>query len=97
MSDELAFLAHEDGDAVAVAVRDVEPGTGSLAVLGADSRRQITVAESIPLGHKIALVDLAEGAQVVEYGEPIGLASQGIKAGELVHVHNIRSTKWQLN
>lgn len=97
MSDELAFLVHQEGDTVAVAVRDVEPGEADVAILGSDARSRAKVAEPIPLGHKIALVELAEGAQVVEYGEPIGLASQGIKAGELVHVHNIRSTKWQLN
>lgn len=97
VSDELAFLAHKEGDSVAIAVRDVEPGTGSLAVLGADGRRQITVAEPIPLGHKIALVDLAENTPVIEYGEPVGLACQDIAAGELVHIHNMRSANWQLS
>lgn len=95
MGTELGFLAHEPGDAVAVAVRDVEPGSAALAVLGAEGRREITVAEPIPLGHKIALVDLAEGAEVVEYGQPIGVTRKAIAAGEHVHVHNLRSTKWQ--
>lgn len=97
VSDDLDFLAHQADDAVAVAIHDVEPGTAALAVLGADGRRQITVTQPISLGHKVALVDLAEGAQVIEYGEPIGLARRAITAGEHVHVHNIRSTRWQVS
>ncbi len=95
MGRDLAFLAHEPDDAVAVAVRDVEPGTATLAVLGRDGQREVAVTEPIPLGHKVALVDLAEGSEVIEYGQPIGVTSRAINAGELVHVHNIRSTKWQ--
>jgi altronate hydrolase len=51
----------------------------------------VVTAEPIPLGHKVALGDVAPGAHVVKYGMPIGAAVRPIRAGALVHVHNIRS------
>lgn len=95
MSDELAFLVHREEDTVAVAVREVDPGRVPLAVLGSGARRDVQVNEHIPLGHKLALADMDEGASVIEYGQPIGLAVRPIVTGEMVHTHNIRSTKWQ--
>ncbi|RAQ94276.1 UxaA family hydrolase [Thermogemmatispora tikiterensis] len=89
------FLIHNEGDHVAVAVQDVQPGR-HLAVY-MDSEREITISvlEAIPLGHKVALSDLDEGQVVIEYGLPIGLARRPIQAGQHVHTHNIRSARWQ--
>jgi altronate dehydratase small subunit len=53
----------------------------------------ITVAESIPRGHKIALRAIAAGEAVVKYGSAIGTASSGIGAGAHVHTHNVASTR----
>lgn len=92
------FLIHNEGDHVAVAVQDVTPGQGVVVyAVYMDSDHAVVVhpIEAIPLGHKVALVDLGEGAEVIEYGVRIGLARQPIKAGQLVHVHNIRSARWQ--
>ena len=44
----------------------------------------------IPALHKIALRDIPPGAKVIKYGYPIGI-SLGIRCGEHVHVHNLRS------
>ena len=46
---------------------------------------------NIPVGHKRALRDIAEGEQIIKYGHPIGRAKRDIKAGEWVHDHNLRS------
>lgn len=46
--------------------------------------------DDIPGGHKVAVHDIADGAPVHKYGTVIGFASQPIKAGEHVHVHNLR-------
>ena len=46
----------------------------------------------VPAGHKIALRDIAAGEAVVKYGWPIGTASREIRAGEWVHVHNLKSS-----
>ena len=89
------FLAHHSGDDVAVAVRDTAPGAASAAYLDSGDRFEIVAREAIPLGHKIALRDLAEQENVLEYGVPIGLTRAPVVAGELVHTHNLRSARWQ--
>ena len=89
------FLAHNQGDDVAVAVRDTGPGAASAAYLDSGERFGITARDAIPLGHKIALRDLGEHADVLEYGVLIGLTRSPVAAGELVHTHNLRSARWQ--
>jgi (2R)-sulfolactate sulfo-lyase subunit alpha len=89
------FLAHRQGDDVAVAVRDTGPGAASAAYLDSGDRFGITAQDAIPLGHKIALRDLGEHEDVREYGVLIGLTRGPVAAGELVHTHNLRSARWQ--
>ncbi|EPX75720.1 UxaA family hydrolase [Salipiger mucosus] len=43
----------------------------------------------IPRGHKMALRAISEGEAVVKYGQVIGFATQGIAAGEHVHLQNM--------
>lgn len=50
---------------------------------------QITVLSEIPAGHKIALRALSVGDAVKRYGQIIGFATQPIKPGEHVHMHNL--------
>jgi (2R)-sulfolactate sulfo-lyase subunit alpha len=89
------FLAHNQGDDVAVAVRDTGPGEARAAYLGSGDRFGLTAREAIPLGHKIALRDLGESEDVLEYGVLIGLTRGPVAAGQLVHTHNLRSARWQ--
>ena len=56
-------------DNVVVAIQPQSAG----AVITVDGK-QITVLEDVPAGHKIAIVDLAEGENVIKYGFPIGHA-----------------------
>lgn len=49
-------------------------------------------AGNAPVGHKVALRDIAEGEAVIKYGFPIGHATQPIKAGEWVHSHNLATS-----
>jgi (2R)-sulfolactate sulfo-lyase subunit alpha len=90
-----AFLAHTEGDMVAVAVQDVAPGERTVVYMDSDREARIEVTEAIPLGHKVALMDLAEGLEVIEYGVRVALTRQPINMGQLVHVHNVRSARWQ--
>jgi (2R)-sulfolactate sulfo-lyase subunit alpha len=89
------FLIHNEGDDVAVAVQDVEPGEVQAIYMDSDRAVTIRVTEAIPLGHKVALTDLGEENEVIEYGVRIGVTRQPISAGQHVHVHNIRSARWQ--
>ncbi len=49
----------------------------------------ITVHGDVPYGHKIALKDISKGEPIMKYGESIGAASQDIKKGDYVHIHNM--------
>lgn len=88
------FLAHNEGDVVAVAVRDLEPGEAEGAFLRGPASVTVELREAVPLGHKLALADIAEGQDVIEYGQRVGVATRDIAKGEYVHVHNVRSARW---
>src|ERR1700744_2468358 len=81
-----AVLQLHPEDPVALARRELEPGT---ELQGPD--RGVTVRDTVPHGHKLALVDIAAGEQVRKYGQPIGIATQAIAPGEHVHEHNLSS------
>ncbi|SHM26080.1 UxaA family hydrolase [Roseibium suaedae] len=80
------FLLLSDEDNVLVAMRHVKAGS-SIDIEGIT----VSLALDIPLAHKIARRDIAEGETVRKYGMPIGVATAAIAQGEHVHVHNIRS------
>ena len=40
------------------------------------------------------MVDLKEGDTILKYGHDIGKVVKGIKKGEHVHVHNVKTKKW---
>jgi altronate dehydratase small subunit len=81
-----------DQDNVATCLTDVK-AKDSVEVTVAGSRRQITLAEDIPFGHKFAVAPIAAGEEVLKYGEVIGVASVPIAAGQYVHVHNVESMR----
>jgi (2R)-sulfolactate sulfo-lyase subunit alpha len=94
-SSSPGFLAHRKGDSVAVAVTDLPPGESRGGYLQDSDDLRIELKDAVPLGHKFALVDIADGADVIEYGQRVAVASTAIKRGEHVHVHNVRSARWQ--
>lgn len=78
MSDQIVVLSPRDN--VAVAIQRLEIGAVVQGVI---------VRETIGRGHKLALRAIAAGEPIVKYGEQIGYASEGIEAGDHVHVQNI--------
>ena len=91
----IQFLAHEEADSVGVATVDIKAGE---AVEGQfmDSQKKIEIKaiDDIPLGHKIALKDHAEGDVVYKYGADIGKVVAEIKKGGHVHVQNLKTKRW---
>jgi (2R)-sulfolactate sulfo-lyase subunit alpha len=87
------FLAHRDGDLVGVAVRDLEPGPATGGYLSGPASLSVQLSEPVPLGHKLALADIAAGQDIIEYGQRVGIATRDIRKGEHVHVHNVRSAR----
>ncbi len=51
----------------------------------------ITLLDDIEKGHKIALFDMETGADILKYGYPIGQATEQIRKGQHVHVHNVKT------
>ena len=49
------------------------------------------ISEDIPVGHKVALMDITAHSKILKYGAPIGSAIADIKAGHHVHLHNMKS------
>lgn len=50
---------------------------------------ELVVQQTIPSGHKLAIVPIAPGEAVRRYGHIIGFATQPIAVGEHVHTHNL--------
>ena len=73
-------------DNVAVALEDLSQGE----VLSIDGQ-DLTAAEAIQRGHKLALGPIPAGSPVMKYGCAIGLAKEDIAPGQWVHVHNVRT------
>lgn len=51
----------------------------------------LTAQENIPYCHKIAILDITKGSQVIKYGESLGEVSENIAAGYWVADHNLFS------
>jgi len=91
----IQFLVHEKADNVGVATVDIKKGEKATG-LYMDSQKKIEVKalQDIPLGHKIALTNLKQEGSVIKYGHDIGRVVAGIKAGEHVHIHNLKTRRW---
>jgi altronate dehydratase small subunit len=85
-------LMLSDRDNVATSLANLEPGDAIQVRLGKEVNVMKTL-EKIPFGFKLAVTDIAKGSKVVKYGESIGIASEDIKQGQLVHVHNIEGAR----
>jgi (2R)-sulfolactate sulfo-lyase subunit alpha len=89
------FLIHDSADTVGVAVVDIAAGTQCTGRdLSTNKPLAAKTEENIPLGHKLALKDFSVGDAVVKYGCEIGKTVQPIRAGQHVHVHNLKTKRW---
>ena len=76
--DNVAIVANDGGLPAGTRLPDGVPGAG------------VVLRDKVPQGHKVALVDVAEGAPVLRYDVPIGYAAQAIPAGSWVHERLLR-------
>ena len=81
------YLKINANDNVAVVLADVLTAGDVVEVDG----QRVVVQQEVARGHKVALVDMCAGQQVVKYGYPIGHLTQAVNAGEWIHTHNLKS------
>jgi (2R)-sulfolactate sulfo-lyase subunit alpha len=89
-------VLHDPGDSVAVVVAEGIQAGQTLTALILDENRTIEIPcrADIPLGHKVAMKDMAVGDTVIKYGVDIGKVVAAIKTGEHAHVQNIKTKRW---
>jgi len=90
------FIVHEDVDSVGVVVVEGIKAGQELTgwVMSEDKTIRLKVLNDIPIGHKLALKDLAPEDDVIKYDVVIGRVVAPIKTGEHVHVHNLKTRRW---
>lgn len=90
------LLVHDRKDNVGVVVvENLKTGTEMLCVVTEDnSDFRLPVRHDVPIGHKVALVDLKVGDTVIKYGQDIGKIVAPVARGEHVHVHNLKTKRW---
>ena len=84
VTEQPRYIKLNDRDNVAIVVNDFGLPAASRFPCGLELRA------FVPQGHKAALVDIAEGAEILRYGEVIGYAVSPIRAGEWVDEARIR-------
>ena len=90
------LLVHEKKDTVGVVVVEgLKKGTDMLCVVTADnSSFKLKSRMDVPIGHKIALVDIKKGDTIWKYAQDVGIAKAKIAKGEHVHTHNVKTKRW---
>ena len=93
---EPQFLVHSPKDNVGVVVvENLAKGTYMLGVITeTDTTLNLTSKADVPIGHKVALVELKEGDTVIKYGEDIGKMVGSAEKGGHVHTHNMKTKRW---
>lgn len=81
-------LVFSKEDNVATAIKNLSKGQ-QVQVAFEGTTITVKLNQDIPFGHKFAIKDIEQGSQVYKYGEPIGVATEKIKVGDYVHVHNV--------
>ncbi len=90
------FVLHDARDTVAVVVVEGIKAGAELQgwIMDEDRMVNLVARQDIPIGHKVALKDMAVGDTVLKYGIDMGRVVAPIKAGEHAHVQNIKTKRW---
>ena len=91
-SERSCIVLHEKDNTV-TALKDLARGEQITLDSEADKTGRITLKQDIPYAHKFARAFIPKGADVIKYGEVIGLTIADIHPGDHVHVHNVESKR----
>ncbi|UFJ41389.1 UxaA family hydrolase [Brevibacillus humidisoli] len=92
MSTEYRSIMMKPQDQVAVALMEIPAGS-VVHITCQDTHYTVELKETIPFGHKFAVVPIRQADDIFKYGEVIGAASRDIQPGEHVHVHNLEGKR----
>ena len=84
--EQATFLKINSADSVVVCLQPKKKGD----IIIVDGK-EITIHQDTPAGHKVLIVDVAEGSDIIKYGYPIGHAKQDLKAGDWVNENNLKT------
>lgn len=87
MENRYNALRLHPADNIAVALRAIEIGE---TITIPELAEEVKAMDKIPYGHKMALLTIKESAEITKYGECMGIATEEIRQGGYVHVHNVR-------
>ncbi len=79
-------------DNVATATRELKKDQELRVEIGGE-QVVLTMKEDIRFGHKVAIMDLVKGQDIIKYGEVMGTATADVFKGEHIHVHNVVSQR----
>jgi len=82
----------KEADNVATALRDIGPEEDATVGIG-EKQSRVRIQGAIPYGHKFAVRDIANGEDIIKYGEVIGRATRDIPLGAHAHIQNIESLR----
>ncbi len=90
------FVVHDENDSVGVVVVEGVKSGDQLTgwIMDQDKDLQLKALSDIPIGHKLAIKPLGDGATVIKYGVDIGKTIAAIQVGEHTHVQNLRTKRW---
>jgi (2R)-sulfolactate sulfo-lyase subunit alpha len=90
------FVVHDEGDSAGVVVVEGVKAGNALSgwIMDQDKDLSIKALSDIPIGHKLAIKELAANDTVIKYGVDIGRTIAPIKVGEHLHVHNVKTKRW---
>ncbi|WP_066456761.1 UxaA family hydrolase [Anaerotruncus rubiinfantis] len=86
---QTAFVV-DASDNVAVALEEIEAGLVTLRG-EAPAGTALIAREPVGRGFKLALQKIPAGGKVIKHGIQIAVAVKPIRAGECVHLHNVKS------
>ncbi len=66
---------------------------GDECTLQGERKGSVTLLQDVAFGHKVCILEIGSGGEVLKYGQVIGRATQPIAVGQHAHVHNIDSAR----
>ena len=89
---DIDALLVDPRDHVVTALREIKSGE-TISFQKSGEVHSLEALQTIPFGHKIAIINIELGSHIRKYGEVIGRATSLINIGEHVHIQNVEGIR----